>query len=963
MAGAPGGPPPAREVVRLQALLGSGAGAAPGRVSCAALGGQGGGAGDVGAGAAPPAATLWLGLEEGSVWEARLSASAAAPSRGGPAGAPLRLQGSADLGAGAVRALCALPGTRGGAAALAGGQLFRVDRGGDALPLRAGGTHWQRRATALALRREGAAAGAAAPSAREALLAAAFHCAPSLGRAKRSWLALLRLPGSSATRPGREEAAREVAGGGAEAELLQEAELEGIPEAVSAVVWQGQSVIIGTSSSFHVYSVDADRTSPIFQLPAGVASPARLWALPRSAEVALFMENVGTVVDRDGQPTGRTLLPPVPPTLLVGASAFLITIQGGNIVVHERQSDLKGGRIQGIPLHGFAEPGAEVDIVAGLEDEEGRFAVVCTPSVVLLVSPAPFEDQCRELLLGGRCAEALHLGDLGDAGGLAPWHQELRAEVGFMQLANLQFADALANLLSCPAVEPCELFPLFPQYTSKWLPQVPKKAYWGLHPPLVDLKSLLARGAGAAAAREDGEAARQEREAKRFVANYLHSSRQQRGGAPCRLVLPAGVDWLLLRLLDDLDDSELVERLCAGSNALDVNEASEMLEGAGRLHALALLLRAKGQQLKALDVWCDIGEARRRDSSLPAADAGTEPQRAADCALSTLRELSRDVEGSGAARASALRVFPWLLSHAPREALALLLGGGYPEADTVALLETHAGADVQWRYLHHAVVRSGVRDELLHTKLGLKMVEALRSSEYAPGEELDGVRSLLQSFLRSSDLYDTNILLDALAGADLAAEKVAVFTRRGEHENALRTLAVDVGDIEAAELYCSQHGGQESYMLLLEMLLNPQGGEPPRYDHAIRILSAREACIDPCQLLDTLPDNMPLPLAAGTIERILKERLHRKRLGQIERGLARARESSATAETVLVQRRAVTVTHETVCDVCTTRLGTKVFARYPNNVLACYRCYRKGSPNVCPVTGVAFSTTAAEGAP
>ena len=563
----------------------------------------------------------------------------------------------------------------------------------------------------------------------------------------------------------------------------------------------------------------------------------------------------------------------------------------------------------------------------------------------------PFKDQCQELLRGRRYAEALNLAALGDAGGRAPWHLELRAEIGFIQLADLRFADALANLLSCPAVQPCELFPLFPEYTSKWLPKVPKTTNWGLRPPLVGLNSLVREGgAGANAA----EAAR---EAKQFVANYLHSSRQQRRGASCtpgeELALPDGVDWLLLRLLDDLGDSDLIERLCAGPNDLEGDDVVAALEEAGHLHALALLHRAKGRPLEALGLWRDLSEGRRRDSGSGSLVSAAEPGagQAVACALGTLQGLSLD-DGRGGSGA-ALRFFPWLLREAPKAALGLLLDRAYGEAEVAALLRDHAGADIQWRYLHHAVVSAGSQDGQLHTELGLKMVESVREGVYAP-EKLSEVRSTLQEFLRASDLYDTDLLLDALAGADLAAEKVAVFTKQGEHDKALRILAVDIGDIEAAEQYCSQHGGQESYMLLLEMLLSPQGGEPPRFDHAIRILSAREACLDPCQLLDTLPDNMPLPLAAGTIERILKERLHRKRLGQIERGLARARESAATAEAVQVQRCSVTVTQDTLCGVCATRLGTKVFARYPNNVLACYRCYRKGSPEVCPVTGNTF---------
>ena len=73
----------------------------------------------------------------------------------------------------------------------------------------------------------------------------------------------------------------------------------------------------------------------------------------------------------------------------------------------------------------------------------------------------------------------------------------------------------------------------------------------------------------------------------------------------------------------------------------------------------------------------------------------------------------------------------------------------------------------------------------------------------------------------------------------------------------------------------------------------------------MRILAAREADLDPLQLLNALPETMPLPLAAGTIERMLKERLHRKRAGQAARGLARALESAAAIQRAAGRRQFV----------------------------------------------------------
>ena len=55
----------------------------------------------------------------------------------------------------------------------------------------------------------------------------------------------------------------------------------------------------------------------------------------------------------------------------------------------------------------------------------------------------------------------------------------------------------------------------------------------------------------------------------------------------------------------------------------------------------------------------------------------------------------------------------------------------------------------------------------------------------------------------------------------------------------------------------------------------------------------------------------------------------------------------------LMQRRVV-VTEERACSVCHMRISTKMFAVYPNGVLVCFKCYRKGDPSICPVSGQDF---------
>ena len=61
----------------------------------------------------------------------------------------------------------------------------------------------------------------------------------------------------------------------------------------------------------------------------------------------------------------------------------------------------------------------------------------------------------------------------------------------------------------------------------------------------------------------------------------------------------------------------------------------------------------------------------------------------------------------------------------------------------------------------------------------------------------------------------------------------------GEHEAALRVLALYLGDIKAAEAYCEQHTGQAGYLALLSMLLAPGEGRAPLYAEACQLLAAQ----------------------------------------------------------------------------------------------------------------------------
>ena len=56
----------------------------------------------------------------------------------------------------------------------------------------------------------------------------------------------------------------------------------------------------------------------------------------------------------------------------------------------------------------------------------------------------------------------------------------------------------------------------------------------------------------------------------------------------------------------------------------------------------------------------------------------------------------------------------------------------------------------------------------------------------------------------------------------------------------------------------------------------------------------------------------------------------------------------------MMQRRVV-ATEERACRVCHTGISTKMFVVYPNGVLVCFKCYKRGDHSTCPLTGRDFT--------
>ncbi|KAL4433059.1 hypothetical protein ABPG77_006486 [Micractinium sp. CCAP 211/92] len=187
------------------------------------------------------------------------------------------------------------------------------------------------------------------------------------------------------------------------------------------------------------------------------------------------------------------------------------------------------------------------------------------------------------------------------------------------------------------------------------------------------------------------------------------------------------------------------------------------------------------------------------------------------------------------------------------------------------------------------------------------------------------MRLRLRSHLQRSNLYDAGTVLRSLQGTGLQEELVVLYSKMGDHMAALRTLALTLHDVAAAEAYARAHLAPPDYRALLHLVLEPGPGREPCWDDACYLITALGDHLDPQEVLQALPAGMPLASAAAVLAPMLADRLHRRRRGALVKNLHRARLAGATGALCDAQAQHVTVGADRACPHCHLRLGGKVF--------------------------------------
>lgn len=157
-------------------------------------------------------------------------------------------------------------------------------------------------------------------------------------------------------------------------------EIQGV-DGVMNMVWIKDSIIVGTTDGYVVFSSSSGNGSLIFSLPESSRMPL-LKSLWRQEQAMLLVDNVGIVVNDLGQPVGGSLVFQQVPDSVGEVASYVVVVTEGKMDLYQKKT---GVCVQSIS---FAV-GGDFCVVADEENGNGEVVVVATPSKVDFFSSSP----------------------------------------------------------------------------------------------------------------------------------------------------------------------------------------------------------------------------------------------------------------------------------------------------------------------------------------------------------------------------------------------------------------------------------------------------------------------------------------------------------------------------------------------------------------------------------------------
>lgn len=354
-------------------------------------------------------------------------------------------------------------------------------------------------------------------------------------------------------------------------------EIQGVFDGIiMTVLWLDDYVFVGAKSGYYLYNCVNERCVLIFSLPDPSSVP-RLKLLAKESRVLLMVDNVGIVVDVEGQPVGGSLVFKEAPDSVKEIGSYLIAARNLMLELYHKKMGFCVQKLM------FGNGGAGPCMLADEESEDGNLVAVATSLKLICYWKVSGEEQIKDLLRKKCFKEAIFLvEELENDGEMTKEMLSfVHAQVGFLLLFDLHFKEAVDHFLLSESMQPSELFPFIMPDPNRWTLLVPRNRYWGLHPPPTPLENVIDDGltsiqravflkkAGVESAvdeeflRNPPSRADLLESALENMIRYLQACRER----DLAISVKEGVDTLLMYLYRALNCVDDMERLASSENS------------------------------------------------------------------------------------------------------------------------------------------------------------------------------------------------------------------------------------------------------------------------------------------------------------------------------------------------------------------------------------------------------------
>ncbi|OJJ72333.1 hypothetical protein ASPBRDRAFT_672276 [Aspergillus brasiliensis CBS 101740] len=395
------------------------------------------------------------------------------------------------------------------------------------------------------------------------------------------------------------------------------------------------------------------------------------------------------------------------------------------------------------------------------------------------------------------------------------------------------------------------------------------------------------------------------------------------------------------------------------ANFCDPDVVMEKLEETGRHNDLIDFLYGKKLHRQALELLRKFGQADDEEETAPQLHG---PKRT----VGYLQNLSPDHIDL------ILEFAEWPVRQEPELGMEIFLADT-ENAETLPrdrVLDFLQGIDVNLavRYLEHIIGELNDMTPDLHQKLLILYLNRLKKHqakewEFSSLDDYVKWQSKFLNMLKSSSQYSPAKILDRLDRDDpeFYEARAIVFSKMGQHRQALEIYVFKLEDYVKAEEYCNHLHKQEDtaatdgvasrcvallpyedgkppiYLTLLSLYLSPPHGYKPRYGPALEVLAKHGSRLPPNSALELIPESLPVK----ELEFYFKGRMRAANTilneSRIVANLQKAEDIKTQAQLLVgegtdgrsTRSRHVTITEERVCGICHKRIGGSVINVFP----------------------------------